>query len=232
MAIWGDNKPDPKELIGLTREELEAKLAEGAEAKAKLTEIETQLTSGFDELRNSLAALKQGSNPQPQVNPNASAEPTPFWTDPDKAFSERSAPLANFTLGTAARVELLEARQRFSREFSLWGNEIQKIIDEQPNLALKANPQYYADVVAMVTGRHAKEIEDAAAKGRSIFTEPVSGGLPGGVTDNPKEAAVARLSKEELDAAKRFGMTPEQWVENAQYVSSNYGHTKGSSRVQ
>lgn len=222
-------EPTSQDLIGLTREQLEAKLQEGADAKAKLTEIETQLSSGFDELRASLAALK--APPAPVTTPQTQ-EPTAFWVDPDKAYIERATPLANLSLTTAAKVELIDARNRYSREFALWGKELQDIIDNEPNIATKTNPQFYKNIVDMVTGRHAKDIDEAARKGQSLFTESAGGGLPGGSSDDPKAAARARLSPEQKAAAARFKMTEDEFVASLDYVNLQYGHGKDKPSVQ
>jgi len=225
---WGRPDVDPSELMGMTKEELAAKLAEGAEAKAKLADIEAGMNTGFSELRASLEALK--APPAPPVERN-NPDPTNFFENPDQAFNERMAPLAGATLRTQGRLEMMEARQRYTKDFHLWGKEITDLIDSEQNLYNKTLPNFYENCVNIVRGRHAKEIEESAAKGISLFTEPAGGGMPGGVSDDPKAASVARLSQDQLTAAKRFGMTPAEFADNLAYVESSYGHTKGGSIV-
>jgi hypothetical protein len=225
--MWGD-KPDPKDILGMTPEELQAKLAEGAEAKAKLAEIETSMATNFNELKASLDALKAPA-PKP---PTEERTPTNFWENPDQAFLDRALPIANHTMGLAARVEQMEAKAKYAKDFQLWGDEINKLIESETNLANKGNPVFYENVVNIVRGRHAAEIEESARKGTSLFTEPVSGGVPGGHNDDPKALAAAKLTDEQLKYAKRFGMTADEFAANLAYVENSYGHTKGSSRVQ
>jgi hypothetical protein len=227
--MWGNN-PDPKEYFGFSKEELAEQLKQGAEAKAKLAEMDATISTGFSELRASLEALKTPPPPEPK-NQNEVKAPANFFENPDQAFADRMNPLAIHSMTNAARLELLEARARFPREFQLWGEELNKMI-ESDTLSNRGNPVFYKNIVDMVRGRHASEIEESARKGTSLFTEPVSGGLPGGSNDDPKAAAVARLTTEQLSYAKRFGMTPEEFANNLAYVESSYGHTKGSSHVQ
>jgi hypothetical protein len=219
---WGAKEPEKtfEEQFGMTREAFDARMKEADEARAKVTELESKV-AGIDDLRSQLEALKA-----PKTEPKQN-EPTNWYENPDLAMNERMAPVVQHTLNTNARLEEMSARQRFDRDFKRWGSEIEGLIKQHPHLADKGNPTFYENIVNIVRGRHAQEIEESAAKGQFYFTEQPGGGAAGGSSESPE----SKLSASELSSAKRLGMTPAEFLKNQEYVFNRYGHTKGGQHV-
>lgn len=209
----GPDEPTFEDAFGMTREAFDAKMAAADADRAKVTELETKV-SGIDDLRTQIAALKAPPARQASDPP----APTNFFEDPDKAFGERMAPLAQVALQTQAGLAEMNARNRFSKDFTRWGDEISTLASSHSNLAQKGDAQFWENIVNMVRGRHAGEIEESAAKGHFYFTEQ-PGGSGGGSSDTPE----SKLSDAELKSAQRFGMSPKEFIEAQQYVSGNYG---------
>jgi hypothetical protein len=214
-------EPTFEEVFGMSKEAFDAKMA-GADAdRAKVTELETKV-AGIDDLRTQLEALKAKPAPQQGERP----APTNFFEDPDKAFGERLAPLAAVALQTQAGLAEMNARNRFGKDFTRWGEEINTLAASHTNLADKGNPQFWENIVNMIRGRHAGEIEESAAKGQFYFTEQPGGAGGGGSSESPE----SKLSDAELKAAKAFGMTAKEFLDGQAYVASNYSH-KGAAIV-
>lgn len=220
--MWGNKEKEPtfEETFGMSKETFDERMRESAENKTKLSALETTV-EGFSSLRAELDALKVP--PQQQQR----QEPTNFFENPDQAFGERMAPVAAVALNSQARVEEMIARSKYGKDFQLWGKEIETLLAEHPNMADKGNPKFYENVVNMVRGRHATEIEESARKGQSYFTEQPGGSGTGGANETPE----SKLSDAERASAKRLGMTPEEFLSNQAHVFSSYGHTKGGTLV-
>lgn len=224
MGLFGSGAKDPtfEEVFGMSKEAFDAMKAEGEANKAKVAELSTKVGE-IDDLRTQLEALKAKPAPQSGERP----EPTNFFADPDKAFGERIAPLAAVALQTQAGLAEMNARNRFGKDFSRWGEEIATLSAQHTNLADKGNPQFWENIVNMVRGRHAGEIEESAAKGQFYFTEQPGGSGGGGSSESPE----SKLSAAELKAASKFGMTAKEFLDAQNYVTSSYGNTKGGTVV-
>lgn len=212
---WG--KKDEND-FGMTKEEFESKMQEAQTAReadaAKIADLETKV-SGIDELRTQLAALRA-----PRQETRTQDEPTNFFEDPEKRMTERLNPIAGVAIDTKASLEEMRARNKFGKDFSRWGTEIDKIMEAESSVN-KANPLFWENCINMVRGRHAAEIEESAQKGQYFFTEQPGGSGSGtGSNDSPE----SKLSPEELKSAKRLGMTPAEFFENQTYVMTQYGH--------
>lgn len=213
-----------EETTGMTEDAFKAKVAEldalkaaDATRAAEATEMKTQL----QQTKDALLALQ---NPEPKPNPNELRRPTGFYEDPELAFAERIAPTAQHTLNLAARVEAMDARTKYAREYTLWGKELDEIITKHPNLADKGNPEFYTNIVNIVKGRHMSEVLEAERKGQSLFTEGASGAHVGGSSESN-----LNLSKQQLDAAKRMGMKPEEFAENYNAIMESRGVRTGNA---
>lgn len=87
----------------------------------------------------------------------------------------------------------------------------------------KSHPQYYSNeqyiqnVINMIIGQHINEIvnEVRAGTGNDYFTE--TGSATGG-EGGAKKKAEDILDADQLKAAKNFGFTPEQYLENLKSV--------------
>lgn len=198
-----------QEITGMTEEEFRAQSEEFKTLKAareadstKLTEQENAIT----ELRNSLQALSK----PPEKKEEGSTAPTSIYADEDRAWQERLGPLAVANFKTAARLEELEARSRHAMEYKLWGKEIDEMVKGHQNLADKSNPALYDNIVNIIRGKHMDEILEAERKGQSLFTESASGhSIGGSATDT-----TFGLTPEQLDAARKQGIPPEEFAKN------------------
>lgn len=218
--MWESKKEKTfDELTGMSREDFDARMLEAKEAKTKLETMETQV-SEIGTLKAELAALK--NPPKPRVE----SEPTNFFEDPEQRMTERLNPIANVAIDTKASLEEMRARNKFQKEFSRWGSEVEEIMAKESS-AFKANPAAWENVINIVRGKHAVEIEESARKGQYFFTEQPGGNTVGGTNDAPE----SKLSADELNSAKRMGMTPKEFLEAQSYVLSQYGHTKGGTIV-
>lgn len=216
---WG--KKDFQEEFGMSREDFDARMKEASESKAgreadaaRIAALEARGTE-LDSLKSELASLKAPRQEQQRQ------EPTNFFEDPDKAMGERMAPLAGVAVRSAARMEEMIARNKFQKDFSRWGKEIDELMAKEQD-SLKANPVFWENAINMIRGRHAAEIEESAQKGQFYFTEQPGGGTVGGNNDAPE----SKLSAEELRSAQRLGMTPKEFVQNQAEVYELYGHGK------
>lgn len=223
---FGRKTPEEEfqETFGMTRAEFDAERAEAKAQKERADALElkqNETSTSLSTLQSELAALK--APPQNRQTP----EPTNFFENPDQAFSERVAPVAAAAMHSNARVEEMIARSKFGKEFTRWGTEIDALIASHGNLSDKCNPAFYANIIDMVKGRHAAEIEESAHKGQFFFTEQPGGGSPGSSADDVNHG----LSNEQIASAKRMGMSPKEFRENLDYSLNNYGHTKGGTHV-
>lgn len=222
---WGKDKTPEElfvEMFGKPKSEFDAELAAARESAGKTSSLEakqTETETTIATLQAELAALKSKNE--------TTKEPTNWFVNPDAALAERLAPTANAALTAHAAVAELSARQKYDKDFRKWGSEIEEVMKSHGNLSDKTNPTFYENVVNMVRGRHAAEIEESALKGNSYFTEQ-----PGGATIGGAEDKDFNLTKEQLAAAKRMNMSPKEMRDNLDYVSSNYGHNaSGVARV-
>lgn len=216
------DEPSFEDVFGMSKEDFDAMKSEGEANKAKVAELSTKVGE-IDDLKTQLAALK--APPARQVSD--SPAPINFFEDPDGAMAQRMGPLAAVALQTQAGLAEMNARGRFGKDFTRWGEEISTLAASHTNLADKGNPTFWENIVNMVRGRHAGEIEESAAKGQFYFTEQPGGSSGGGSSETPE----SKLSASELKAASKFGMTAKEFLDAQQYVNSSYGSTKGGSVV-
>lgn len=223
MAIFGKERTF-EEITGMTEEEFKATAAELKTAKATAAAKEAEIATFKTQLEETRTALTALQNPEPPPNSADPKKPTGFYEDPDRAFAERIAPTAQHTLNLAARVEEMTARQKYSREYTLWGAEIDDMVAKHHNIADKGNPALYENIVNIIKGRHATEIEEAARKGQSLFTEAGSGGHIGSSSETNYN-----LSKDQIEAAKRMGMKPEEFAAQYSEVMAARGVRTGNA---
>jgi hypothetical protein len=223
---FGRKTPEEEfqETFGMTRAEFDAERAEAKAQKERSDALEAKQATtetSLSELQTQIAALKA-----PPVR-RETPEPTNFFEDPDKAMSERMAPVLATALQSSASLEEMKARQKYDKDFRKYGGEIEKLIQSHGSLQDKTLPAFYENVVNIVRGRHVSEIEESALKGQAYFTEQPGGGSSGHSSDD----TVQGLSNEQLASAKRMGMSPKEFRENLDYSLNNYGHTKGGTHV-
>jgi hypothetical protein len=211
-----------QEITGFTEDEFKSKVAELDQIKASQAAKDAELAetrSGLDQIKAELSALQSK-----QAAPvDGQKKPASFYEDADAAFNDRIAPFAEHTLRTSAELAELKSRQKFSREYQLWGDEIEKMVSAHTNLADKGNPALYENIVNIVKGKHMGEILEAERKGQSLFVESGSSSNVGSSTSDTTHG----LSKDQLDAAKRLGMTAEEFSTNYNAVLESRGQRVG-----
>jgi hypothetical protein len=155
-----------------------------------------------------------------------------FLTEPDKAFAQRSAPLAALTLNTAGYVAKEAARRKFQTAqrmnqgknfdgyfFEKFENEIEELARTVPAQQL-ANPVTWEHIYFNVKGRHADEIAQQYKDGKlEIGIESGSTGARGNQNQNDNDAD--KLTPQELKIAAKMGRTPEQFLEQKKKIGSN-----------
>lgn len=212
-----------EEITGMTEDEFKAQSAEVKRLKdvqaAKDAEL-AETRSGLDQVRAELAALQQ---PKPTISDIK--KPTSFYEDADAAFNDRIAPFAEHTLRTSAELAELKARNKFDREYKKWGKEIDDMVANHKNMADRGNPGLYENIVNIVKGRHLEEVLEAERKGESFFVESGSAAHVGG----SQKDATHGLSKDQLDAAKRLGMSTEEFASNYNAILESRGQRVGNA---
>jgi hypothetical protein len=212
-----------EEITGMTEDEFKAQSAEVKRLKdtqaAKDAEL-AETRSGLDQVRAELAALQQ---PKPVVT--GEKKPASFYEDAEQAFNDRIAPFAEHTLRTSAELAEMKARQKFDREYKKWGKEIDDMVSGHKNLAERGNPALYENIVNIVKGRHLEEVLEAERKGESFFVESGSAAHVGGSQIDSSHG----LSKDQIDAAKRMGMTPEDFSSNYNAILESRGQRVGNA---
>jgi len=214
-----------KEITGFTEDEFKAKVAELDSIKAAQAAKDAELAetrSGLDAVRAQLAELQA----TPKVSPvNEPKKPTSFYEDAEAAFNDRIAPFAEHTLRTSAELAELKARAKFDREYKKWGKEIDEMVSGHKNMADRGNPALYENIVNIVKGKHLEEILEAERKGEGFFVESGSSSNIGG---SSKDSTYG-LSKDQIDAAKRLGMTTEEFASNYNAVLESRGQRVGNA---
>lgn len=223
MAIFGKERTF-EEITGMSEEDFRARAEELKTLKDREAARDAETAEMKTQLEQTKAALQALQNPEPAPNSNDPKKPTGFYEDPDKAFAERIAPTALHTLNLAARVEALTAREKFSKEYTLWGAEIDDMIAKHQNVADKGNPDFYKNVVDIVKGRHLSDILEAERKGQSLFTEGASGAHVGSSSESN-----FNLSSDQINAAKRLGMTPKEFSDNYNAIAEARGVRVGNA---
>lgn len=126
--------PKSEELLGMTKEELKAKL-DSAVSKEDLEalkgEIGTQFSSAVDSLKAELAKLSTRP-PEPVADPDPEDPTTAVLTDPDRYIDKRTQPLVNAQLQSQAQIQEMRARQdpKYSRIFAKYGPELVTLADK------------------------------------------------------------------------------------------------------
>lgn len=230
---WGKKDIDdadlPEALRGKTPEQVAAELAENATLKTRVATLESgnaDVASKFESFSNTLNTVNErleqiAQHSAPRNEGGGTQDPpekASFLVDPDRAFSERAAPLVNLTLQTAAvtaRNAALQAAQQRQRSvkgnldgliFEKFGAEIDELSKGVAAVQL-ANPATWEHLFFNVKGRHSDEIVSQNREGKGdFFVEPTkvaaSGHQDTGDTLTPLEEKIA----------KRMGVTPEAYI--------------------
>lgn len=222
MAWTG--KVDPKELIGMTPEELKEMRDKVTSYEAKFGEladlIKTQNT-GITELSESVKAIKVTSPYSEPVdhnknNSNELRKLTEWGDDADKAFGERITPLANLTLdtrGALARRSIQDEVKDNDNDWHLFAAEIDDLAkNESPQS--KAQEGFWRNVYYVVKGKHANEIaQDRINKTGKFYTESANSIT---LQKEEKKTPEESLTDEQKKYASKMGVSLKDYATYAQ----------------
>src|ERR1700739_4173560 len=141
------SKPDPKEIIGMSPDELKAKLDAGVtkdDLTNALEEISAKQASGLNELKQALAKLTTPPPAAEEPLPDPTDDTTRMLTDPTGFVKKEMKPAMDAAAETQAQVQEMRARQdpRFTELFRQYGTEMVKLGAGFP-AAQRANPGFW-----------------------------------------------------------------------------------------
>jgi hypothetical protein len=143
MAIF-NQQVDPEKILGMKPEDLKTKL-ESAASKEDVTNLGKQfetISSGLQELKNSLAALKPK---EPEAVIVDEGDPTTnLLLDPKKFVKDETKVLQSQQIETQAQLQEMRARQNpaLAGIFSKYGSEMVALAEKMP-LAQRAQPGFW-----------------------------------------------------------------------------------------
>ncbi|MHB1952823.1 MAG: hypothetical protein ACYCOU_03660 [Sulfobacillus sp.] len=201
---WGQSQQvDPKEILGMTPEELGQKLGKIDSIESKLEEFASSQQQTGTQLSTILEKLESAAPKKtPESDPSLD-----FLSDPATAIDNRLAPYEKQTLDNTIMLQHRTARELYPRDFERWGTEIVKAMSELAP-AQQADARVWSAMVRMVRGDHASEIEKDGATGKFAYLEPVSAGL----RPDPKNSDnLTPAEREMVKTLAPFGVTPEKY---------------------
>lgn len=219
MAWTG--KVDPKELIGMTPEELQAKLAKIEAFDAKFGDITELIKTQNTTIEALTTSIKEAKVTSPYSEPDRKTDPEPrkrpeWGDDADAAFADRVAPLASLTLdtrGALARRSIQDEVASNDNDWHLFAAEIDELAKNEP-MQSKAGENFWRNVYYVVKGKHANEIaQDRINKTGKFYTESANSIT---VRKEEKKTPVEELSDEQVKFANKMGVPLEQYAKYAQ----------------
>lgn len=233
---WGDPRKLTKEELkeaGLDADVITTKLAslDGLDDRIKNAAVEANkgTAATLEELKTQLGQLaskftaappKAGDNGGGGGNGNNNDEEEIDWVlDPQKAAEK----LVNSKVGGVAQ---LAAQMRSDmnytsfkstnpRGFSEYEKEIKEMWDKEP-LTAKLNPKMIENIYKIVIAGHMEEI---VKKGETFFLEPSTNGGGQGRSDRAPRKAEEILTKDELELATKWGVTPDEYLKEKSGVT-------------
>src|SRR5438445_4543164 len=234
QTSWFGKKKEeelPEELRGKTAEEIAASVKEAVELKAKVTKLEdersqekvvvTGLQSEFNAMKERLAAAELKANPP---KPRVEEEVANFVEDPDKAFSQRVAPVATIAIQGAAQTARIIAQQQLDnmdlgsngktmdgRLFRVWSNEIDQQATKYQAIQL-GDPKAWLGIFYYIKGLRADELRDPEERKKKYnFLEPANTNITP-PPDGKKKDDVEALTDQEKHVADRMKVSYENYA--------------------
>jgi hypothetical protein len=211
---------DSEKLLGIKEEDLKNQLKAGAEAGAKVTELDTKMTSGFDEIKTILAGLTSrgagnggndggtGGNGDGNDGGGGNGESV----DPSLAVAMTAQKTA-----LDSKIGLIKLQMRDSMDseggfsFPYW-DQLSKEMEEltkNDTLIVKSNPAYWENVYHICYSKNHKKFEKEGLKGRTKFTsEPING------TANVTTVDKNKPSEIDIQQAAKFRIPIEKYMES------------------
>jgi hypothetical protein len=204
---WG--KQDATEVLGMEPEEFKTRMGKLDSIDGRLTEAQTKTDERFNQLFAKIDELKPRQAVVPEGDPDLN-----FLESPTRALEDRLSPLATETLDNSIALAHHEARNRFTKDFDRWGNDIIEVMKEAAPVQRK-NPKTWEMAVMIVRGRHAGEIEKDGATDNFQYLEPVSAGVRPDPKSSDNLTQAQRLMVKKLSSVGPQGMTPEKYQNGA-----------------
>lgn len=227
---WFDrsNAKTPERLRDMSPEKLMELLDEGDASKEQLTAIqseldtrkqtETNLTNELQDTKARLASLEASyssvNQQQTQVQPSQ-AQPTDWLENPDQAFVERAAPLADYAMQAASNGAQLRFESDLRdgpgidmRVYRKYQAEVEKLMSAEPAVR-RGYPQVWKNAFTFIKGLHADELVKQSQRGeQAFFSESDDKNNPTETKKTDTELATDSDKK----YASKFGVTPEEVV--------------------
>ncbi len=227
-----DETQIPKELEGMSPEQIVVALKENTDLKARMTTVEAEraaekeevgkINTEFQSIKERLAAVDAAKS-RAENRPEELAN---FVEEPDKAFEQRATPLTNLTIASAFMTARMLAQQELDnmdlaspvgtktidgRLFRAWTQEIDSEAKKYPQSSM-IHPRAWLGIFYYVKGLHSDELSNPDIRKKKYnFLEPGTSSVPpaGG---EKKEEGVESLTAEELRVAERMHVTPENYL--------------------
>jgi hypothetical protein len=240
-VAWGDRRLTKEELkeAGLDTEVVAGMKTtlDGMDDKIKnaVTEANKINTATLEELKNSMATLagkfaaagnkgNDNKGNDDKGNDDNQDEAPDWLMDPEKAANalvdKKVGGVAVLAANMRADMNYATFKSTSPRGFLKFENDIREMWSKE-SLASRCNPKLIENIYKIVIADHVDEI---AKTGETFFLEPPSSGTRGS-TDQPKKKAEEILTKDELDLAAKWGVTPEDYlkeregIKGVQYVT-------------
>lgn len=201
-------------------EGFKAKFEESEQARRRDNEEVRKVSSQFEELKREIAAAEANRNKKP-TEPEELAN---FVEEPERAFTQRVAPVAAATIANSAITARILAQQMLDnndlasgnktmdgRLFRAWGMEVDTE-SRKYQAAQLTSPQAWIGIFYYLKGLHADELRDKdIVKKKYNFLEPATteGGRP---ADSKPKTPSEELTDEEKHVADKMGVTHENYL--------------------
>ena len=224
---WGEMKLEDFKKAGLDPEVLSktAEAVAGLDDKIKnaVTEATKNMASSASidvmktQLTNLAAKLQGTTKPEPSTS---NVEESPDWIlDPEGATKKE---INKSIGGIAVTMATMRAENNYNnfkasgaRAFSKYEKDIKEMWDKQP-LTNRQDPELIKNIYKIIIADHVDEI---AKQGETFFVEPQTSGNGHSNTEVKKKPEDV-LSKDELELAKKWGISPEDYLKEKELPNS------------
>lgn len=204
--------------------EITDKLAKIDGLETKFTEFSSKLpvldrmTSYLDEVDASKRAAKAKELAE-KATTTATETEEKWITDPQKAFQESINPLVVSQINLSSRQmrsEIFSDEKEFEYYTGDFKKEVDELIENSLALQARADPASIKNCYFLVLGRRQNEIREGKLKSKFAASSTAAAGT--GTTKIDQTDNIV-LTDQQKQAAKRFGMTEEQWQKNMKDLS-------------
>ena len=231
--LWGKKDDElPKELQGLTPEQIVEKLKAVGDSAARISELQASLaekettlgtlTQEQQQLKQKLEELEKNTPPK-KIDGVDDDEPATLWSDPE-AFIKNQTKSTELTALMAGMMSAkLYARQQMSTQDSTIFGRYEKEIDQVINSyhpQQRVMPQSWINALTYVKGLHMDEILKAQKDGTDFFAEPPTRGV------EPPPAPEDKLSSDEEEMCRRMHWDPKQYLARRKAGRNIGGHVQ------